>query len=95
MTSTKQSWFKQHPVLIGIIMVIIALYLYENWQERNCNLTYETGAYAPGCLEACFVKCSNEGFISSLASYFKDIEDLYSSDYVGKICIYECEGCRK
>ncbi len=84
---------------LWIIIVLIVLYFYgnyrEKWKEENCDLEFNTYGYTDGCADACSVKWGDNGFQGVSASYFEDINSVYSDDFTKEICVCHCEGCRE
>lgn len=96
-----KSWFARNSIwkwIIIILVILFLLFLYTNWKEENCNLTFLKTTYSDACASACSVKCSDEGFPAVSTSYFKDFSIIYSDDLydysVEKLCVCECGGCR-
>jgi hypothetical protein len=86
---------------IGLIVIFIVLYFYgdykEEWEEENCDLTFNTYTYNEGCASACSTKCYDEGFEYTSSAYFEpylSYEEMM--DYgLYKRCGCNCGGCRK
>ena len=43
MKEKKQSWFKRHPIWIGIIIIVVGIFLYSNWRGEydDCEMYYK------------------------------------------------------
>lgn len=73
-----------------LLIIIVLLWLYNSWEEKNCNKIFETYTYSTGCYSACESKCYDEGF---------DRGDGYTLNYITyegerRHCECSCEGCR-
>jgi len=91
----KSSWW------IWVIIILLALYFYGNyrdkWEEKNCELTFNTYTYNDGCASACSSKCFNEGFPHTDAGFFEpylSYEDMIDTELY-KRCECNCGGCRE
>ena len=95
----KKPWYKRWWVIT--IIIIIALSFYGNykdeWEEENCDLTFNTYTYNDGCASACSSKCSDKGFPYRSPSYFEpylSYEEMVDTRLY-KRCECSCGGCRK
>jgi len=86
--------------IIWVIIILILLYCYNvwrtNWEEENCELTFNTYTYNDGCASACSSKCFNEGFPYRSSSYFEpylSYEEMIDTELY-KRCECNCGGCR-
>ena len=87
--------------LLIILAILIALYLYGNyedkWEEENCDLTFNIYTYNEGCAIVCSSKCFNEGFPYVSSSYFEPFlsyEEMVDTTLY-KRCECNCGECRE
>lgn len=87
-------------LLIILAVLVILNYIGERrdeWEENNCELTFNTYTYNDGCASACSSKCFNEGFPHTDAGYFfpyLSAEEMSNTELY-KSCECNCGGCRE
>lgn len=89
-------------VKIAIIILVVLFLIYNanqrgEWEEENCELTFNTYTYNDGCASACSSKCFNEGFPHTDAGFFEPYlnSEEMANESLYKRCECNCGGCRE